>query len=279
MRRGVEAKTWAMVALMLLLFGAGFASPAQAAPVNHVVISQVYGGGGSFGATYMNDYIELFNPSTTDILLSGWSLQYASVTGNFGSATGTLTMLGGTIGAGRYLLVQEAQGAGGTTLLPTPDLIDAPGINLSATGAKLALVSTSTSLDCNGASTPCSDFQLATIVDLVGWGEASFFEGAGAGPATSNITALFRADGGCTDTDNNSADFATGAPNPRNGLLSHTCASTSPEPGAIPAPASALLFVFGLAGVITCAAWLGSRRTSSRSSVDRAPEWTRRATT
>ena len=31
--------------------------------------------------------------------------------------------------------------------------------------------------------------------------------------ATSNTTALFRADGGCIDTDNNS-DLTTGAPNP-----------------------------------------------------------------
>src|SRR5207249_4835668 len=32
-------------------------------PPNHIVISQVYGGGGNSGAAYKNDFIELFNPA------------------------------------------------------------------------------------------------------------------------------------------------------------------------------------------------------------------------
>src|SRR5205085_7038693 len=34
-----------------------------AAPATHLAISQVYGGGGNSGATYKNDFIEIFNPT------------------------------------------------------------------------------------------------------------------------------------------------------------------------------------------------------------------------
>jgi hypothetical protein len=46
------------------------------------VISQVYGGGGNSGATLKNDFIELFNRGNSAVDISGWSVQYASRTGN-----------------------------------------------------------------------------------------------------------------------------------------------------------------------------------------------------
>ena len=48
-----------------------------------------------------------------------------------------------------------------------------------------------------------------TATDLVGYGTANCFEGAAATPALSNTTAALRGDGGCADTDQNGADFAT----------------------------------------------------------------------
>ena len=50
-------------------------------PLDHIVISQIYGGGGNAGATYQNDYVELYNPGTVAFDLAGWTLQYASATG------------------------------------------------------------------------------------------------------------------------------------------------------------------------------------------------------
>ena len=47
------------------------------APATHVVISQVYGGGGNAGATFKNDFIELFNPTGGTVDLTGWSVQYS----------------------------------------------------------------------------------------------------------------------------------------------------------------------------------------------------------
>ncbi len=191
--------------------------PAAASPVRavspNVVISQVYGGGGNTGATYTNDFVELFNRGSSPVSLAGWSVQYASATGT-GLFSANVTALSGTIQPGQYALVQLAAGSGGTTPLPTPDVTGA--IALSAAAGKVIVANVSTGLACNGGSTACSSEQLAQIVDLVGYGSADFFEGSGAAPTLSNTTAALRASGGCTDTDSNAADFTAAAPGPRN---------------------------------------------------------------
>lgn len=205
-----------------------------------IVISQVYGGGGNSGAIYTNDFIELFNRGTTTVSLAGWSVQYTSATGtgNFGSATNLITPLTGSLAPGQYYLIQEAAGATPAAALPTPDETDSTAINMSGTGGKVALVNTTTPLGCNGSSTPCSPAALATIVDLVGWDGANFFEGSAA-PATTNSTSISRASGGCSDTDNNSADFASGAPTPRNTASPLNPCSVSPTPNLSIADVSA----------------------------------------
>lgn len=175
-----------------------------------IVISQVYGGGGNAGAPYQNDFVELFNRGTTSVSLDGWSVQYTSATG-----LGTFAVaaaVSGSLAPGQYHLVQLGAGAGNGVILPVPD---ATGTTLmSATGGKVALVASSAALACNGSSPLCAADQLALIKDLVGYGTANFFEGA-AVPALSNTTAALRAANGCTETDNNAADFAVGAPAPR----------------------------------------------------------------
>ena len=208
----------AALALVIMAGAPPFVQPAQAASPD-IVISQVYGGGGNTNATYKQDFVELFNRGTAPVSLAGWSIQYASTTGtgNFGSSTTQITELPSvTLQPGQYYLIQEAQGTGGTTDLPAPDLIDASPIAIAGTGGKVALATTNVSLGCNGSSTPCSPAQLTLIKDLVGWDGANFYETAAA-PATSNTTAIFRNNGGCTDTDNNSVDFGpAAAPAPRN---------------------------------------------------------------
>ena len=207
----------AMLVAMLVNVAPGQVRPASALS-DGVVISQVYGGGGNTGATYTHDFIELFNRGTSPVSLAGWSLQYASAigTGLFGSSTTLRTELPDVVLLpGQYYLVQEAPGTGGTTPLPTPDLVDGSPIAMSATGGKVALVSTQVPLGCNGGSTPCTDAQLALIIDLVGWDGANFYETAPA-PATANTTAILRNEDGCMETDNNAADFVVGTPTPRN---------------------------------------------------------------
>jgi hypothetical protein len=199
-----------------------------------IVISQVYGGGGtSPGSTVADDYIELFTRGTSAVSLAGWSVQYASATGtgNFGGTDAQITLLPSVmLSPGQYLLIQGASTAGGTALPVTPDVTDATPINLSGTNGKVAVARIATSLGCNGGSTPCDAGQLANIVDLIGYGSANFFEGAAA-PVLSTTTAALRAAGGC-QTRTATPDFA--APHhPRNSATAAiTCGGPSPTPTA-----------------------------------------------
>jgi predicted extracellular nuclease len=225
-----------MVGAMLALTLTGLTAPPALAVSQSIVVSQVYGGGGNSGAPFTHDFVELFNRGTSPASVGGWSLQYASPTGTglFGANAGQLTELPDvTLAPGQYLLVQEAAGATPAAPLPTPDVIDATPIAMGAGGGKVALVDTTTPLGCNGGSTPCPPAALARIVDLVGYGTANFFEGTGPTPAPGNTTAAVRGAGGCTDTDQNAADFAAAAPSPRN-----TASPQSPCPTGQPVVAN-----------------------------------------
>ena len=186
--------------LLVLVLGTGFSK--VTAQVTHLVISQVYGGGGNAGATYKNDFIEIFNPTATTVNISGWSVQYASSAGT----TWAVATLSGTISAGGYYLVQGAAGAGGTISLPTPDATTT--INMSGTTGKVALANNNTPL--TGAC-PIG----GALVDFIGFGTANCFETTVC-PTLSNTIAAIRGSNGCTDTNVNGSDFTTGAPNPRN---------------------------------------------------------------
>ena len=221
---------------LALLFGIVVAPPRSSA----TVISQVYGGGGNSGATYTSDFIEIFNNGTTMQSLNGLSVQYSSATGAFTSLTVT-DLPNITLVPGQYFLIQEAAGLGGTAHLPFPDATGT--INLSATDGVVALVNGTTSLNC-GNPTPCSASQLAAVIDLVGYGTANLFEGTGPAPSPSNPTAIIRAGGGYTDTNDNAADFGVGSPDPRN-----TESPLNVTVGATPLPATLPLFAAGLGGM------------------------------
>jgi len=195
-------------ALVLACAGATFAS------TSGVVISQIYGAGGNAGAPLRNDYVEIFNAGNAPVNVTGWSVQYASATGSGTfAANGPVGLPPLNLQPGQYLLVSLASGGSAGAALPTPDAVGS--INMSGTAGKVVLVNSNSGLACNGASTPCSPAQLAQIVDLIGYGSANFFETTAA-PAASTANALLRQTGGCVDSDNNGADFGTGAPAPRN---------------------------------------------------------------
>ncbi|HWI33263.1 MAG TPA: lamin tail domain-containing protein, partial [Lapillicoccus sp.] len=77
-----------------------------------VVISEVYGGGGNTGATYQNDFIELYNNSDAPVDVSTWSVQYASATGT--SWTNKTNLVGSIAPKAHYLI----KGAGVPTASP-----------------------------------------------------------------------------------------------------------------------------------------------------------------
>jgi len=171
-----------------------------------VVISQLYAAGGEPGAIYRNDFIELFNRGDVTIDLTGWSIQYASDTGTTWQRT---NLNSATLLPGQHYLVQEASGGTNGSDFPTADALG--GIPMSSTGGKVVLLTNNSLLTAG----PCP-FSLAEV-DFVGYGaSATCFEGSSPAPAPSATTTLRRSSDGCVDTDNNRADFALGAPNPRN---------------------------------------------------------------
>ncbi|TZE82555.1 S-layer homology domain-containing protein [Calorimonas adulescens] len=200
----------------------------QAAAADHVVISEVYGGGGISEVPYRNDFIELYNPTGEDVSLDGWSVQYASATGT----SWNVTVLSGTIASHGYYLVQESGGSAGDAL-PTPDA--AGSINMSGTKGKVALVKN---------TQPITGKSDEDVVDFVGYGGANDYEGSGPTSSPSNTTSVQRRandgsdptadgknNGNGWDTEDNKADFVTGAPEPQN--------SQSPkEPSEGPNPPS-----------------------------------------
>ena len=217
------------------LSGALAVLSAPALAASPVVISQVYGGGGNSGATFKNDFIELFNRGDAAADITGWSVQYASA----GGATWAVSKVTGnvTLKPGQSFLMQQSAGTGGTESLPAPDSLGS--LTLSGTAGKVALVNNSTAL--SGAA-PAG----ATLVDLLGY-NAGFFEGAN-GPGLSNTTAALRAAGGCADTDNNASDFATGAPAPRNSATAlRPCGVPQAPPIVASCPAN-LALAFGVDG-------------------------------
>ena len=176
-------------------------SVAAAAQAGHLIINQVYGGGGNAGAPYKNDFIEIFNPSPASITFANWSIQYTSA-----ATTGTwsdVATISGTIPAGGYFLVQLQGGAVGADL-PVADASFAT-INMAAANGKVALVSHNTPL--TGA---CPVYG---VIDFVGYGTANCSEGSNA-LAPSNTMAIVRIP--CTDRDDNGLDFLTANPDPRN---------------------------------------------------------------
>lgn len=190
-----------------------------AAGVGDVVISQIYAAGGNGGASYQNDYVELFNRGKATVQLGNWSVQYAPKASDFSQVT--ILPPGASIAPGQYFLVQAAgtlpaQGMPPVgAVLPTADYVSLNDhFNFSVSAGKLALVETPITLGCGGA-TRCSD---PTISDLVGYGTgATDYEGSGVASAPADATsAIFRAGAGCVDTQDSKADFASAAAMPRN---------------------------------------------------------------
>jgi DNA/RNA endonuclease G (NUC1) len=171
---------------------------------DHITISQVYGGGGNSGATYTNDYIELYNPTASTITVTGWSLQYASAAG---TSWTNKQPIGGVIGPGEYYLVELA--SGGANGAPIPVMPNISGdINISATTGKIALVNNS-----NNLSGGCPLGTDPDIVDFVGYGTgATCHEGSANAPAPGNSTAIFRKNSGSLDADQNGTDFTNATP-------------------------------------------------------------------
>lgn len=205
----------------------------------NVVISQVYGGGGNSGATFQNDFIELFNAGGSPQSLSGWSVQYTSATGTTWNNLTALPAI--TLQPGQYFLIQEASNAAVGATLPAPDVTTGT-IAMAAGAGKVILVNGITALSGACPSTG--------VLDEIGYGTtANCAEGAAPTANLSATLAAIRNGAGCTDNNNNAADFAVATPNPRNTqtLPLHSCggpgAVGAASPSSVAAGGSSLLTV------------------------------------
>ena len=188
------------------------------AQVNHVVIAQVYGAGGNNGAIYNQDYVMLYNPTSAEIDMSAYALQYNSATGPGSTNPWTVNAFpaGTKIAAGKYFLVglnKGTSGVGAALPLPDYDFPQSTALALSGSTGKIVLTTATTGF---GTTAQCPT--AGTIIDFVGYGTTNCSETSPTGTALTVTTAAIRksVSGVFVDTDNNFNDFTTGTPNPLN---------------------------------------------------------------
>jgi len=201
-----------MKKFVIVLALLALAVPALAAP-SSVRISQVYGGGGSTSTTpvpaYNRDYVEIYNASNTAVNIGGWTIEYGSATGNWGSSAPSIfTFPAGTIiPPCKYILVGGAWLATYTGANVPYDFA-----GLFAAGAASGKIGLFNAVNTNLA---CGAEIAGTLVDKVAYGTSNCAEGTAVG-LLSTLTAAIRNMGGWMDTDNNLNDFTVGTPAPRN---------------------------------------------------------------
>jgi len=189
-----------------------------------LVISQVYRGGGvEDQSIYERDFIELFNRSDAPKRLLGLSLQFA-FGGDFHSMHPLFALPDVVVPPGGYYLIGFPRGAESTSFVAD---LDGPQITifggdlageLAAVAKAIALARGTTNLGCGGLTCASPD-----IVDLVSLGNSVLLPGepdrttveGPPAPPDSLTTAAVRKAEGCTDTDNNAADFEAAVPIPR----------------------------------------------------------------
>ena len=92
--------------------GSGFGRQRSSLSVSQgMVISQIYGAGGGAGASYHNDYVELFNRGNVAVDIGGWSVQYGSGTESINLQVNVPAAT--VVEPGQYFLVRL--GSGGST--------------------------------------------------------------------------------------------------------------------------------------------------------------------
>jgi len=177
-----------------ITIGVGNCTPTPAS----VVISKVYGGGGSNGALINADFVELKNRTDSAIDLAGWSLQYASNTGVNGFQQ--VAPLAGVIPAQGYFLIRVSPESSGLPLLNPPDFVTTPLISGIDNSSGRVLLSRGTLAVGNSVSGP-------DVEDFVGYGSAISFEGIAGAPRINANAYSERKNFGCQDTNQNWNDF------------------------------------------------------------------------
>ncbi|MGO1737948.1 MAG: SpaA isopeptide-forming pilin-related protein [Actinomycetaceae bacterium] len=210
-RRGVGLGAVAALTLSPLLVPIA-AAPAAAAPDgSDVVINELYARGGFDGQAYLEEFVELYNPTADAVDLDGTSLQY-----RYGSGRGQASIavpLTGTIEPGdHYLVTGTSNGGTGESLTDVADLHAAEWAPTHASGT-VALIEGTTRAYLGYGTIDATNAQ---FIDAVGYGASRTYEGTGPAAAVggeADSLSWQRDDG--ADTDDSSADFTMDAPTPQ----------------------------------------------------------------
>lgn len=191
--------------LIIALGGLGtkevWAASADHAVINEVSIDSFAGTGGSD-----DDWVELYNPTNQAIDLTGWSIQKTSGTGS----SLVKAPLNGSIPAKGYFLIVRNGAATDASLVSKADVLASNSFTLTQNNI-IYLVNDN--INITGATD-------SNIVDFVGFGSASYFEGRAAAPAILDAKSIARIPAGI-DTDQNSVDFQVqDTPTPTNAAAS-----------------------------------------------------------
>ncbi len=196
---------------LLLLSAFSQTNTVRGASANHIVISEIQVGAGD------NDFVELYNPTDSNVSLSGWRL-----TKKVNSETSLVASMSGTIASKGYFLISNKDGSAS----PSADLTYASSI-----------ADNNTILLYSDAGT--------NVVDKVGMGTAIDFESTqSATPANGKsierkassastsdsmkITGIDEFMGNAEDTDNNGVDFVLREiPQPQNSQSTHEPITTA----------------------------------------------------
>jgi hypothetical protein len=174
---------------------------------NHLVISQIQMAGDGPDAT-RDEFVEIYNPTSSPISLNGGSLQYKT---NAGGQTHFVHAFGATAGNvpphGWFLVA----GVGYNGSVPANQTNTA--FPLGTTVGSVFLVSDAVTLSGACSTSP-------TIIDKVGYGTGNCPEGSQVPFPNDNDSILRKPGGSCgnsVDTNVNSADFLSQIPStPRN---------------------------------------------------------------
>ncbi|MBI4133438.1 lamin tail domain-containing protein [Candidatus Uhrbacteria bacterium] len=171
------------------------------------------------GMTATDEFVELYNPTSTPVSLAGFTLQKLTASGNASNLVSAFPEI--TIAAHSYLLIAHPTGYDGAVL----------GDLVYTTTASLAKDNTVVLLDASGA-----------ILDQVGFGTATVVETQGAANP-ENHQSLERlpgeVEGNGTDTNSNSTDFVIRPEgDPQSSAVAPRPALAPPEPESPPVPPS-----------------------------------------
>lgn len=190
--------------LSFILITVLFTKNSQADAANHVVISEIQVG----GATATDEFVELYNPTNSDVSLSGWRLSKKI---SSGTLSNLVTTIAGNIPSHGHFLITHPTGYTGST---THD----------------AIYSTTSSITSDNTVILYDDAG-HTVVDKVGMGTAIDFEGT-ATVVPANGTSIERSSPG-QDTDNNLNDFVLkDVSDPHNSSF----VEATPTPTSTPSP-------------------------------------------